>query len=239
MADIQLKYRPDVDGLRAIAIVLVIAFHAFPAVMSGGFVGVDVFFVISGYLISNYIVGGLRRDSFSFLTFYARRIKRIVPALSTIMLAVLAFGWFVLVRNEFNQLCVHIAASASFVSNLVFWQEAGYFDTAAETKPLLHLWSLGVEEQFYLIWPATLWCFWKFRFDLRMGIITLIAVSFLANISLVHTHPAAAFYLPTTRLWEPAIGAMIGLLPPAHDRLSHALGRYCQLYSLRLSILQF
>ena len=150
----QQKYRPDVDGLRAVAIALVVAFHAFPTQLSGGFIGVDMFLVISGYLISNYIVGALKTGSFSFFTFYVRRVRRIVPALSVVLLAALGFGWFVMLPFEFRQLGKHVAASTTFCSNIVFWLESGYFDTGAETKPLLHLWSLGVEEQFYIAWPA-------------------------------------------------------------------------------------
>jgi peptidoglycan/LPS O-acetylase OafA/YrhL len=151
------KYRPDIDGLRAVAVLSVVAFHAFPAWMKGGFIGVDVFFVISGFLISTIIFENLDRGTFSFAEFYARRIKRIFPALLLVLIASFAFGWFALLADEFKQLGKHIAAGAGFVSNLVLWSEAGYFDNSAETKPLLHLWSLGIEEQFYIIWPFVLW----------------------------------------------------------------------------------
>lgn len=147
------KYRPDIDGLRAVAVLAVLAvvtFHAFPNWLQGGFIGVDVFFVISGYLISTIIFESLGKKTFSFTSFYARRIKRIYPALIFVLIACLTFGWFSLLADEYRQLGKHVAAGSGFISNLIFWSEAGYFDAAAETKPLLHLWSLGVEEHFIL-----------------------------------------------------------------------------------------
>jgi len=154
-------YRPHVDGLRAVAVVSVVGFHAFPSWITGGFVGVDVFFVISGYLISRIILHSLNNGSFSFLEFYARRVRRIFPALILVLLACFGIGWFVLVPLEFKQLGKHIAGGAGFVSNLILWSESGYFDNVAETKPLLHLWSLAIEEQFYIVWPLLLYLGWK------------------------------------------------------------------------------
>jgi peptidoglycan/LPS O-acetylase OafA/YrhL len=173
------KYRPDIDGLRAVAVLAVVLFHAFPGLIRGGFIGVDIFFVISGYLISTIIFENLDRGSFSFREFYVRRIKRIFPALIVVLLACFAFGWFALLADEFNQLGKHIAAGAGFVSNIVLWGEAGYFDNSAETKPLLHLWSLGIEEQFYIVWPLLLWFAWKRKFNL-LTIAVLIAIISLA-----------------------------------------------------------
>ncbi len=147
------KYRPDIDGLRAIAILSVVGFHAFPEWVKGGFVGVDIFFVISGFLISSIIFGNLEKNTFNYYDFYARRIRRIFPALILVLVASYAAGWYLLLPDEFKQLGKHIAAGAGFVSNLVLWNEAGYFDKASYTKPLLHLWSLGIEEQFYIFWP--------------------------------------------------------------------------------------
>jgi peptidoglycan/LPS O-acetylase OafA/YrhL len=144
----QHTYRPDVDGLRAVAVLAVLAFHAFPEALPGGFVGVDVFFVISGFLISGLILQGLQHGTFSFADFYWRRVRRIFPALVLVLAACLALGWLVLLPDEYSQLGKHVAAGAAFVSNIVLWREAGYFDVAAALKPLLHLWSLGVEEQF-------------------------------------------------------------------------------------------
>ncbi len=156
-----------------------VLFHAFPGLIRGGFIGVDIFFVISGYLISTIIFENLDRGSFSFREFYVRRIKRIFPALIVVLLACFAFGWFALLADEFNQLGKHIAAGAGFVSNIVLWGEAGYFDNSAETKPLLHLWSLGIEEQFYIVWPLLLWFAWKRKFNL-LTIAVLIAIISLA-----------------------------------------------------------
>lgn len=152
------KYRPDIDGLRAIAILSVVVFHAFPSWIKGGFIGVDVFFVISGFLISTIIFENLDKGTFSLTEFYARRIKRIFPALILVLVACFAFGWFALLADEYQQLGKHIAGGAAFISNFVLWDESGYFDNAADTKPLLHLWSLGVEEQFYIIWPLLWLC---------------------------------------------------------------------------------
>jgi peptidoglycan/LPS O-acetylase OafA/YrhL len=203
------KYRPDIDGLRAIAVLSVVAFHAFPGWLKGGFVGVDVFFVISGYLISTIIFDNLSRGTFSFAEFYARRIKRIFPALLVILAASYALGWAVLLVDEYQQLGKHIAAGAGFVSNFVFWSEAGYFDSAAETKPLLHLWSLGIEEQFYIVWPLLLWLAWKRRFNL-LAITALVgAMSFYVNLRSVEMDPVATFYSPLTRSWELLFGSML------------------------------
>ena len=150
------SYRPDIDGLRAIAVASVVIFHAFPDWLPGGFVGVDIFFVISGFLISGIILGDLNNERFSFVDFYARRVRRIFPALIVVLAACLVLGWFVLLTVEYEFLGLHTVAGAGFVSNLLLWSEAGYFDVAASLKPLLHLWSLGVEEQFYLFWPLLL-----------------------------------------------------------------------------------
>ncbi len=155
------KYRPDIDGLRAIAVLSVVIFHAFPHWIKGGFIGVDVFFVISGYLISTIIFENLEKGTFSFSEFYIRRIKRIFPALLIVLAACMFFGWFVLLADEYTQIGKHVLSGTGFVSNLVLWSEAGYFDNSAATKPLLHLWSLGIEEQFYFIWPLFVWLLWK------------------------------------------------------------------------------
>ena len=139
-------YRPDLDGLRAVAVLAVLAFHAFPKALPGGFAGVDVFFVISGFLISGIIFEALRAGRFSFADFYWRRVRRIFPALVLVLAACLGLGWMLLLPDEYRQLGKHAVAGAGFLSNIVLWREAGYFATAAELKPLLHLWSLGVEE---------------------------------------------------------------------------------------------
>ncbi len=138
------KYRRDIDGLRAVAVLAVVIFHAFPSTLPGGYVGVDIFFVVSGYLITTIIYQGLRDRTFSFKDFYSRRIRRIFPSLTVVLISCLIFGWFSLVANEYAHLGKHVASSAGFFSNLLLWSESGYFDTASTTKPLLHLWSLGM-----------------------------------------------------------------------------------------------
>ncbi len=202
-----IRYRPDVDGLRAIAVIAVIAYHAFPRLVPGGFVGVDIFFVISGYLITQIIVADLDRGSFSFAEFYARRVRRIFPALIVVMLTTLAAGTAMFLPDELTSLARNAIAGASFGANLMLLSEVGYFDLDAHVKPLLHLWSLGIEEQFYLAWPLALWaCPRRWRLVLICGIIML---SFGLNVALVKTHPAATFYLPFTRAWELMAGAAI------------------------------
>lgn len=203
------KYRPDIDGLRAIAVMSVIGFHAFPSLFQGGFIGVDIFFVISGFLISGIIFENLDKGEFTFSEFYARRIRRIFPALLLVMGACLIFGWFSLLTDEFKQLGKHAAGGASFISNFLLWQESGYFDNSAETKPLLHLWSLAIEEQFYIIWPLLLWFTWKRKFNFLAITLLIAAGSFYLNISNVLIDPVATFYSPLTRFWELMCGGLL------------------------------
>ena len=208
------KYRADIDGLRAVAVLSVVAFHAFPELVNagfitGGFIGVDVFFVISGFLISTIIFENLDRGTFNFTEFYSRRIIRIFPALLLILIASYAFGWFALLSIEYKQLGKHIVAGAGFVSNFSLLDEAGYFDNASETKPLLHLWSLGIEEQFYILWPLLLWAAWKRKFNLLTISILIFTVSFYLNIKGVKKDVIATFYSPQTRTWELICGAVL------------------------------
>lgn len=205
----QAKYRPDVDGLRAIAVLSVVAFHAFPSSIRGGFLGVDIFFVISGYLISTIIVRDLAASSFSFLEFYSRRIKRIFPALLLLLVSCFVFGWFNLLTDDYKQLGKHIAGGAFFVSNFLFWGETDYFANAAASKPLLHLWSLGIEEQFYILWPLILWLAWKGRFNLVAITVGLGVASFVLHIATIRSDAVAAFYSPLTRFWELLAGSAL------------------------------
>ena len=212
------RYRPDIDGLRAIAIVSVLAFHAFPAVLPGGFVGVDVFFAISGYLITGLLLDGLATGRFGLVDFYQRRIRRIFPALLVVLVACLAYGWFNLRTTTYAALGEHVAAGAGFVANLLLWSEAGYFDNASATKPLLHLWSLGIEEQFYLAWPLLLWLLWRLR-HMRSAIALLLCASLALGLWLTRTSPVAAFYSPLSRFWELAAGALLAAtLHPAQRK---------------------
>jgi peptidoglycan/LPS O-acetylase OafA/YrhL len=206
----QPDYRPDIDGLRAIAVLAVIGFHAFPAWIRGGFVGVDVFFVISGYLISTILLTGMERGSFRFSRFYIRRIRRIFPALIVVLLACMVAGWLVLFSFEYKALGKHVAGSAAFVSNFVLWNEAGYFDKAAATKPLLHIWSLGIEEQFYIVWPLLLYLVWKRKAATLALLLLLFTFSFTFNV--LSSDSAADFYSPLTRFWELMAGAVLAYL---------------------------
>lgn len=169
----------------------------------------DIFFVISGFLISTIIFENLGRNSFSFVEFYSRRIKRIFPALLVVLVASFAFGWFALFADEYKQLSKHIVRGAMFISNFTLWRESGYFDNSAETKPLLHLWSLGIEEQFYIIWPLLLWVAWKRRFNLLFVTMAIMAISFALNIWKANSDVVAAFYSPQTRFWELLSGSCL------------------------------
>ena len=207
-----LAYRRDIDGLRAIAVSMVVIYHAFPHALPGGFIGVDVFFIISGYLISTILYQGIQSGTFSITDFYSRRVRRIFPALSVVLLATGIFGWFSLRADEFQQLGKHIAGGAGFVSNIVLWGESGYFDNAAETKPLLHLWSLGIEEQFYFFFPIILWLAWSKRKNLLAVTSTIAVLSFAWNLFQYNTNTTALFYSPLSRFWELMIGSVLAYL---------------------------
>ena len=157
-------YRPDVDGLRAISVLLVMGFHAAPRAAPGGFIGVDVFFVISGYLISGIIFSDMSsRGKFDLADFYFRRVRRLFPALAIVLAATLLAGWFFLFPRDLVRLGRQTAAAATFIANLHFWKQSGYFAPNASDIPLLHLWSLGVEEQFYIVWPPLIMLLWRRR----------------------------------------------------------------------------
>ena len=204
-----LTYRPDIDGLRAFAVLAVVFYHAFPALLAGGFVGVDVFFVISGFLISSIIFSELDTHTFKFSSFYARRIKRIFPALIVVLLFSFGVGWFLLFENELKQLGDHVSRAALFLSNFILWYETGYFDNAAETKPLMHLWSLGIEEQFYIVWPLVAWFLWRLKDKKTIAIAILLAISFAWNIWQSERDLTHDFYSPLTRFWELLAGALL------------------------------
>ena len=206
---VTLTYRSDIDGLRAVAVLSVVAYHAFPELLPGGFVGVDIFFVISGFLISSIILKSLKENTFSFRLFYERRIKRIFPALLLVLIFCLALGWLVLLPNEYGALGEHVAAGAGFIANVLLWTESGYFDKASELKPLLHLWSLGIEEQFYIIWPLLLATVSKKRINPFYLLFFLFVASFVINLYLTCNSPVAAFYSPVTRFWELMLGSIL------------------------------
>ena len=202
-------YRPDIDGLRAIAVLGVVGFHAFPRRVHGGFVGVDVFFVVSGYLISSIIYNALRQGRFSYLEFYARRVRRIFPALLVVLAASLVAGLLLPFPDDYKQLGRQVAAGAGFAANFLFWSQSGYFDTNAALKPLLHLWSLGIEEQFYLVWPLLLAFLYGRTRRVAMWIALLLCLSFAVNALGIWEHASAMFYLPSSRFWELLSGALL------------------------------
>jgi peptidoglycan/LPS O-acetylase OafA/YrhL len=206
-------YRKDIDGLRCLAVVPVVAFHAFPHLLTGGFVGVDVFFVISGFLISGQIQNELRAKRFSISGFYARRVRRIFPALTIVLLSTLALGWALLLPSEFAQLIKHVIGGATFSSNFVLWNEVGYFDKASELKPLLHLWSLGVEEQFYILWPIILMAVYRLNWPAGLTILIVAGLSFGSSLWWIRHDPSGAFFLPFPRFWELLLGALLAELP--------------------------
>jgi peptidoglycan/LPS O-acetylase OafA/YrhL len=204
-------YRPDIDGLRGIAVLSVVGFHFFPVLLPGGFVGVDIFFVISGYLITSIILRELASDTFRFHRFYARRIKRIFPALLAVLYVTWIIGWMALLPTEFASLGKHIVGGCSFTSNFLLWSETGYFNAEAEQKPLLHLWSLGIEEQFYIFFPLALWLALRLRTRPGALIWLLFALSFSGCLYATYTHRSVAFYFPFTRLWELLLGCGLAL----------------------------
>jgi peptidoglycan/LPS O-acetylase OafA/YrhL len=208
-------YRPDIDGLRCIAVLLVVAFHLFPKAVRGGFIGVDIFFVISGYLITSILFGSMRKSTYSILTFYERRVRRIFPALIVVLVATFTVGWFVLSPEELTSLGQTLIGGASFSANLVLLQQIGYFDIASESKPLLHLWSLGVEEQFYIAWPLILYAAYKRKLNLLTLVCAIMLGSFALNIALVKGQPDRVFYLPFTRAWELGAGVFLVFLREA------------------------
>src|SRR6202171_1672665 len=203
------RYRPDIDGLRDIALMLVVNFHAFPEAMPGGFIGVDIFFVISGFLITGILLRELDQRRFSLLTFYNRRIRRIFPALIVVLCATLVLGWLWMLPAAYAQLSTDVFASAAFFSNIALLLQSGYFDIESGKKPLLHLWSLGIEEQFYLFWPLILMLVARMRLSILVAASVIGVASFVLNVALIGPNPVATFYLPFTRAWELLAGAVL------------------------------
>src|ERR1700722_15954724 len=203
------RYRPDIDGLRAVAVLLVVLFHAFPEAMRGGFIGVDIFFVISGFLITGIIVRELDQQRFSLLTFYGRGIRRIFPALIVVLGATLVLGWLWMLPAAYAQLSADVFASAAFFSNIALLLQSGYFDVESAKKPLLHLWSLGIEEQFYLFWPLILMLAVRLRLSMLATACVIGLASFVLNVAMIGSDPVATFYLPFTRAWELVAGAAL------------------------------
>jgi peptidoglycan/LPS O-acetylase OafA/YrhL len=203
------RYRPEIDGLRAVAVTLVANFHAFPETLPGGFIGVDIFFVISGFLITGIIVRELDQERFSLLGFYNRRIRRIFPALIVVLGTTLVVGWLWLLPAAYAQLSADVVASAAFFSNIASLLQSGYFDIESARKPLLHIWSLGIEEQFYLFWPLILMLAARLRLSILATASVIGVASFVLNVALIGSNPVATFYLPFTRAWELLAGAVL------------------------------
>ncbi|NBO19371.1 MAG: acyltransferase [Proteobacteria bacterium] len=210
-------YRPDIDGLRAFAVLVAVLFHAYGPAMPGGYTGADIFFVISGYLITGIILRDAEKGRFHIGDFYVRRCRRIIPALAATLTFCLAAGWQLLWVDDYRYLLRNTFTSALFYQNIFLWQHTDYFAPAAKFHPLLHLWSLGVEEQFYLLWPGLLWLALRWRWNISRLIAALLLLSFTFCLWVVRHDHMAAYYLLPSRFWELAIG---GLLAAYRPRLS-------------------
>jgi peptidoglycan/LPS O-acetylase OafA/YrhL len=220
------NYRAEIDGLRAVAVVPVILFHAGFEWFSGGFIGVDVFFVISGYLITTIIITDMEQGKFSIFNFYERRIRRILPALFFMLFVSTSFAIIIYTPSELKDYGSSLASVALFISNVWFWLQLGYFDTSAELKPLLHTWSLAVEEQYYLLFPLVLLLAWSrgVKFASMILIITFLASLILADFTTTNgLHPkisSGAFFLLPARLWELLAGSLLALFVRSHGHLN-------------------
>ena len=229
-----LAYRRDIDGLRAIAVLAVVLFHFGVPGVTGGFVGVDVFFVISGFLITSIIWRERQAGHFSFVEFWARRARRILPALIVMMSASLAVGWFLMAPKDYSELGRSIHNQVIFISNLFFMRQDGYFDTASDMKPMLHTWSLSVEEQFYIAFPLLLALLSSRLKQWRGALFVLLLVSFAASVWAVSREPDKAFFLLPMRAWELLAGSMLAVMPVPARRASPMLAQGVSLLSLGL-----
>ncbi len=228
------EYRSDIDGLRALAVVAVIIFHYFPTWLPGGLVGVDIFFVISGYLISGHIVQQMQARRFSLLNFYSRRVRRIFPALIIVLICSLCFGWMVMSVDDFGMLGKHVAGGADFVANLVLWSERGGGAGESNFDPMLHLWSLGVEEQFYILWPLLAWAAWRRGVNVLATIAAVSILSMIANMAIVNIDRVSAFYLPVSRFWELLAGAALVEVERQYGNMPSVLAPFASITGLIL-----
>ncbi len=209
------SFRYDINGLRAYAVILVVLFHFGILGFSGGFIGVDIFFVISGFLMTKIIVSGIEKNSFNILKFYLSRAHRIIPALAVLCLFITLIGWFTLTPQELKEYSKHVISSLSFISNIQYFREAGYFDAASHEKLLLHTWSLSVEWQFYIILPLLLVLFnkiFKSANTLKILYLILFLISLTLSVIISKSNSSAAFYLLPTRAWEMMAGGLIFIL---------------------------
>ena len=232
-----LAYRRDIDGLRAIAVIAVVLFHFGIPGFSGGFVGVDIFFVISGFLITSIIWNQRQAGCFSFVDFWARRARRILPALFVMIIVVLAVGWFLLAPKDYEELGRSVRYQVMFVSNLLFMRQEGYFDVASDLKPLLHTWSLAVEEQFYIVFPLLLTVLSSRLKHWRLALFGVLLVSFGLSVWAVAHHPEKAFFLLPMRAWELLAGAMLSVAPRGNWRLTPMGAQIVSLGGLGLILL--
>jgi peptidoglycan/LPS O-acetylase OafA/YrhL len=208
-----MKYRAEIDGLRALAVVPVILFHAGFELFSGGFVGVDVFFVISGYLITTILIEDIENQRFSLVNFYERRARRILPALFFVMFVCIPFAWMWMLPSQMTGFSQSLVAVSLFASNVLFWRENGYFDAVAEEKPLLHTWSLAVEEQYYLLFPIFLFLAWRYgKHRVFWMIVVMASISLLLSEWGWRNKATANFYLAPTRAWELFAGSIAAFI---------------------------
>lgn len=203
------NYRADIDGLKGLAILLVFVFHYVSAWAPGGFVGVDVFLVISGYLIGRSVYQSIDAKKFKLSTYFANRAKRIFPSLIFMLVVLWGFAWFAFLPKEFASLGKHIGGASVFISNWILWREVGYFDIAADLKPLLNLWSLGVEEQFYLVFPLLIFLALRFKRQVLPVLALIFIATLIASETNIKDMRAWAYFHPLSRLWELLAGSIL------------------------------
>jgi peptidoglycan/LPS O-acetylase OafA/YrhL len=206
-----IPYREDIDALRGLAVLLVVVYHAFPELIPGGFIGVDVFFVISGYLITSIIFFSIKNNNFSLKEFYARRIRRLFPALITVLLVVLLLGWLVLFPEEYEQLGRHVTKSVIFLLNFSLIKEINYFDVESHYKPLLNLWTLSIEEQYYLFWPLIILFFFKIKKNPSYFLVLAFIISLFINVYFAKDYSQKVYYHTLTRFWQLAAGSLLAV----------------------------
>lgn len=236
-------WRNDITGLRALAVIPVLIYHAFPEFVPGGFFGVDIFFVISGYLISGIIFRSVSIGTFSYLDFYQKRIRRIIPNLITLCLFVLIVGFFVLLPREYENLGQHIVSSGLFVQNFRLLSEVGYFTEDALRKPLLHLWSLAVEEQFYIFFPILIAVLWKLFKSKRLIGILVICITLASLVASFFVEKGFGFYFPLTRFWEIGAGIIVAYLETYgiadYSKISQSIRSFLSVLALSVLIWLF